>query len=101
MSDRPKIRLSRLRDIGWSLWDPIGLLDSECDWRNFNFADEYDTYLVKVAGMLRNGAPIGDAIEYLVRMETEHMGLTEVPGVRERAELVVNSIKSDSLIWQD
>ena len=25
-SPQPRIRLSKLRDIGWTLWDPIGLL---------------------------------------------------------------------------
>ena len=99
MTSRPKLRLSRLRDIGWSLWDPIGLLDNESDWKSAGFADEYDTYLVKVAGMLRNGESRDDAVAYLTRIETDHMGLSEAPGTRERAERVVEAINSDHSIW--
>ena len=58
MSKRPKLRLSRLRDIGWSLWDPIGLNDFGDDWESVTFADEYDSYLIKVAGMLKKVAPV-------------------------------------------
>lgn len=101
MNKYPKIRLSRLREIGWSLWDPIGLLHHESDWKSAGFADEYDTYLTKVAGMLRNGEPFDDAVDYLVRIETDHMGLNEAPGIRDRAEQVVQAIKSDGLIWRN
>ena len=40
MADIPFIALSRLREIGWSAWDPIGLADSDCP------RDEYDAYLL-------------------------------------------------------
>lgn len=75
------------------------MLDTNSDWKSAAFTDEYDTYLTKVAGMLRSGEPFNDAVEYLIRIETDHMGLTEAPGIRERAELVVEAIKSDSSIW--
>jgi hypothetical protein len=101
MSKHPKIQLSKLREIAWSLWDPIGLLTHDSDWASTGFADEYDTYLIKVAGMLRNGEPLDDAVEYLIRIETEHMGLTEVSGIRERAERVVEALISDHSIWRD
>ena len=40
MTKRPKIRLSRLRDIGWSTWDPIGLLENNQSWEDVGYADE-------------------------------------------------------------
>ncbi len=49
----PKIKLSRLRDIGWSLWDLIGLLKSGQRWEDDEcrpFANEYDAYLLNAAG---------------------------------------------------
>ena len=59
VSAHPKLRLSRLRDIGWDLWDPIGLLAPDAKWddeANISFADEYDSYLVSAASQLRRGA---------------------------------------------
>lgn len=48
MTTFPKIQLTRLREIGWKLWDPIGLADENgsCDEER---ADEYDQYLLHVS----------------------------------------------------
>ena len=51
MAERAKFKLSRLREIGWSLWDPIGLSGFEG-----TLDDEYDSYLLQAAGRLWNGA---------------------------------------------
>jgi len=75
MSARSKIQLSRLRDIGWSLWDPIGLQISERSWKDNPAADEYDGYLLNVAGLLRRGGTEAKCADYLVRIEAEHMGM--------------------------
>ena len=100
MAKHPKLNMSRLRDIGWSLWDPIGLLDEEQNWRDVNFADEYDSYLMKVAGMLRNGESENQAAEYLVWVNTVHMGMSSDPDkVRDRADRVVRAIRDDGEIW--
>ena len=99
MSKRPKLRLSRLRDIGWSLWDPIGLNDFGGDWKNISFADEYDSYLVQVASLLRDDQSEEKAVEYLIYAETERMGLSPVPGMHERAQAVVSAIKNDKQLW--
>jgi hypothetical protein len=71
---QPELDIKRLRAIGWSTWDPIGLskmssvsLDS--------IADEYDTYLLHAAGLLINGAGAVAAASYLVDSATHHMGL--------------------------
>ncbi|NPD17003.1 hypothetical protein HOY34_17560 [Xinfangfangia sp. D13-10-4-6] len=103
---QPRVNLSRLRDIGWSLWDPIGLLGaSGCfpgkwsDEANQKFADEYDGYLIFVASQLRQGEPPGQAVNYLVQVETDYIGLRESPTTRKRAEAVVAAILADDNIW--
>ena len=99
MKKRPKLRLSRLRDIGWSIWDPIGLNDFNGDWESVSFADEYDGYLIKVAGMLKNNEPDKKAIDYLIWADTVNMGLSSTQGTHERAKAVVNAIKADKQVW--
>lgn len=101
MTTRPKIRLSRLRDIGWSLWDPIGLLDEGERWDGKPFADEYDGYLLRVAGMVRRGEPDEEIVEYLVQCEIEHMGLSMQPGISDRAKLVIDAIRDDRELWRE
>ena len=103
-SPRPKIKLSRLRDIGWSLWDPIGLLPAGETWDKPNiqpFASEYDGYLLNAASQLRAGKPEYEVVRYLVQIETEHMGLgTDHYGAKQkRALAVVAAIQSDKLLW--
>lgn len=69
--------LSRLRDIGWKHWDPIGLArgdgapDEAC-------ADEYDQYLVHVARMICQGNSKQESTAYLLGIASEHMGLSVV-----------------------
>ncbi|MFK0382852.1 hypothetical protein [Agrobacterium sp. NPDC090273] len=98
----PKIRLSRLRDIGWSLWDPIGLLGPDQRWDEgeaLSFADEYDAYLVQAAGMLRRGAPDEEVVAFLVTIETDHMALDQQPDTEIRARTTVAAIKADDELW--
>lgn len=102
LSTPPKLKLSRLRDIGWSLWDPIGLLAPEQRWDEGNakeFADEYDTYLIEAAGLLRRRIPDQDVVEFLVSIETGHMGLTLQRDTYERARSTVAAIKADKELW--
>ena len=101
-SPPPKLKLSRLRDIGWELWDPIGLLYEDSKWddaANRPFADEYDRYLVSAASQLRSGASHEQIAEYLCEIEAEYMGLGEIPGARQRAMAVVAAISADDSIW--
>jgi len=94
MTERAKIKLSRLREIGWSMWDPIGLRNlSNGEWQDGGAcADEYDGYLVEAAGMLRNGEPITSVIAYLENSETGHIGLTRSATTLSRAEATVAAI---------
>lgn len=93
MSTEPPIGLSRLRDIGWKEWDPIGLLASGEAWDRQPFADEYDRYLVEVAAELRDGMPLAEAVAYLLRIEREHMALGVQSGQEARAEATARSIR--------
>ena len=102
LTPRPKLKLSRLRDIGWSIWDPIGLMGSKSNWDDEDcqsFADEYDNYLMQAAGQLLRGVADSQVVEYLVQIESEHMGLGVRTGSRARAEQVVAAIHSDKEIW--
>lgn len=98
----PKIKLSRLRDIGWSIWDPIGLLGSGQKWDDEDclpFADEYDSYLLQAAGQLRRGVSDATVASFLVQIETEHMGLGTGQSALDRAKQVVSAIQLDDELW--
>lgn len=100
----PKLDLTRLREIGWSLWDPIGLDGNTGIWREETFADEYDTYLIKAAGMLRNQCALAEVVEYLFLIETEHMGLgvgTSESELRKNLLKVAQAINDDPTIWRN
>jgi len=73
----PKIQLFRLREIGWKLWDPIGLADDKGS-PDEKCADEYDQYLLYVASMICRGALTDEATAYLTGIASEHMGLSVV-----------------------
>ena len=88
MSAASTIELSRLRDIGWDLWDPIGLKNvrrSDCE-------DEYDEYLLQVVSRLRRREAASDLARYLVSVENEHMGLDSRPSALSRAVATVEAI---------
>lgn len=103
----PTLKLSHLRDIGWTLWDPIGLLRPGQRWDEADalpFADEYDRYLAEAAGMLRRGASDQETVDFLVGIETGHMGLTggsdaHKRDAHKRAESTVAAMKADSDLW--
>lgn len=96
---RPKLRLSRLRDLGWQLWDPIGLIDFGEAWDGKPFADEYDSYLVQAAGRLRRGDHPSAVVDYLVKIEAEHMGLGMSTQAENRARQLVDAIQNADDLW--
>ncbi|WP_166417524.1 hypothetical protein [Cochlodiniinecator piscidefendens] len=101
-SARPKTKLSRLRDIGWSFWDPIGLMPQEGNWDDEihkPYVNEYDTYLLQAAAELRRGASDNEVISYLMDIEANYMGLGNVKTARARAAKVVSAIFADDLLW--
>ena len=89
------MKLSVLRDIGWERWDPIRLNGSEGGWRRSNAADEYDRYLLQVSGRLQGGEGDAALVDYLVGIETGHMGLAETPATRSRAEATVAAMRDE------
>ena len=80
MTDRVRFKLSRVREIGWSLWDPIGL-----DGMENTPDDEYDRYLLHAAGQLSNGVSAAEVSDYLTAVELDHMGLEDAESARDRA----------------
>lgn len=93
MSSHPPVKLSILRDIGWRDWDPIGLSTLEGGWEGSSAADEYDRYLIHLAMRLQKGEPDEPMVDYLVRIETEHMGLSSSPSARPRAVATVAAVR--------
>ena len=87
------IKLSVLRSIGWSEWDPIQLNGSEGGWQRSEAADEYDRYMLRVAAGLQNGAAENSMVDYLLGIEVDHMGLNATPNARTRAEATVVAIR--------
>jgi hypothetical protein len=94
MPEHAPLKLSCLRDIGWAEWDPIGLLAKGEPWDHQPFAGEYDRYLLAVASHLRRDWSTAQAVDYLMQMETDHMGLGLAPTTRARAEAVVSAIQA-------
>ena len=84
---RPKIKLSRLRDIGWEFWDPIGLKGDRQDCE-----DEYDTYLLKAAGMIWHNEPQEEVVDYLVDIEQNYIGMPDRGS--ETAKITVAEIRN-------
>ena len=74
MSMHPKIQLSRLREIGWKLWDPSGVGNGD-GTSDDGCVDEYDRYLLHIAGLLARGGTSNDAVTYLDFIASEHMGI--------------------------
>ncbi|QUS58792.1 hypothetical protein [Pseudovibrio brasiliensis] len=92
---RTQISLSKLRDIGWAEWDPIGLLDSDEQWNQQSFADEYDTYLMQAVARLRQGASENEVISYLIDIERDYMGIGMQQGTTSRATRTVRRIQKE------
>ena len=66
---------------------------SDGDWRDGGAcADEYDSYLLQAAGMLRRGEPSSKVVAYLEETETGHIGMTLNRTTRSRAEATVAAI---------
>ena len=109
IAPQPRIKLSKLRDIGWTLWDPIGLLDPESrpgrwdDEANLSFADEYDSYLIAAASQLRRGTPRDEVIAFLVEIETDEgvVGWGECYGPAAALKAVVDTMLAPRVIGRD
>lgn len=94
MVGTPKFELAQLRQIGWSEWDPISLQEIDPDWRSDGGEDEYDSYLLHVAGLIKNERSDAEAIQYLVEIESKHMGMELSGTTHSRAVATVRAIKA-------
>jgi hypothetical protein len=89
MTIHPTFKLSHLREIGWAKWDPIGVGEPDHEWP----ADEYDAYLLNAASQLWSGRSDEEVADYLVKIETEHMGLATASDSRMRALDVAQTMR--------
>ncbi len=99
MVSYPRIRLSRLRDIGRRCWHPIDRASS--DESNAATGGEYDDYLIKVARMIRMNESDEAAAQYLVWAESEDMRMEVCADIRARAAATIAAIRSDHQLWTD
>jgi hypothetical protein len=83
---RPAVNLSVLRRIGWEEWDPIGLKGAAPD-------DEYDAYLLSIAGEIQGGKGDDMLVAQLMQIESEHMGMGVSSTTRVRAEATIAEIR--------
>lgn len=68
--DRAKLLHQKIGEILLKEWDPIGVQDiSEAQ-------DEYDAYVSSLYKMLITGKSAQEIFDYLLWIETEHMGLS-------------------------
>jgi hypothetical protein len=89
MSELVIVELSRLREIGWREWDPIGLVDTDCP------RDEYDRYLVEAINRLKRGDSVYEVADYLDGIGVEWMGIgPSTPASRASAETTAIQIKA-------
>lgn len=87
--------LQTIRDIGWRLWDPIGL--GGPDGPPAEAIDEYDSYLLEAVAMLQAGNPLQAVIAMLMDIESEHMALGELPDAEDRATQTVMELRAVAL----
>ena len=74
-ASNPRVKLSKLREIGWESWDPIGIRDMVNGDYSEGPADEYDSYLMAAYGMLSRGKSETEVASYLNDIASNHMGL--------------------------
>ena len=65
---------SAIRRVLMEKWDPIGVSDEP------QAADEYDSYIWGIYGLLKRGAEDKEIATHLLKIETERMGLTDTQG---------------------
>jgi len=86
------IRLSDLRRIGWTEWDPMGLADGGV--APDQAQDEYDTYLLEAVAMLQRGVARNEITGYLEAIEREHIGLDEAHDTHGRVSRTVVALEA-------
>ena len=93
-------RRRKLRDLGFGIWDPIGLLDAGETWEGQPFCDEYDHYLATISARLYRRQTEKKIAEWVVKVEAEDMSLVTDTNSLCRARKLVSAIKADPDLWQ-
>jgi hypothetical protein len=70
-----------IRDVLSREWDPGGCPESR-----------FDSYVAKIAAMIRSGASVDELANYLKWAETVHMGLPDKRGRRRRVVTAIRAI---------
>ena len=68
--NRARVLHQKVRHVLLTTWDPIGVQDIP------DAQDEYDGYVPTIFSMLITRKPVSEIFEYLLWLETEHMGLS-------------------------
>ncbi len=100
----PNVDFDRLREIGWSHWDPIGLLGVTGGWKGQPYEDEYDRYLYNASQMLKNNCSVADVADYLFLVQSQYMqiGPKEITDtIRAKLIGVAQAISDDKHIWKN
>jgi hypothetical protein len=87
------IDLERLREIGWTEWDPIEVLKYRDTWVGQPFENEYDHYLIHVADRILVGDDDATLVAYLVAIERDDMYDSSAEVSPERAAATVIAIR--------
>ena len=69
-AERARTLHYRIKRVLFRDWDPIGIQEIP------EAQDEYDSYVPAIYSMLIARKSINEVFEYLLWLETEHMGLT-------------------------
>ena len=77
-----------LRQLLMEEWDPIHVRGVP------ETADEYDAYLPRIVGQLREGATDQDIAAYLTDVEEVQMGLAPSAAARERNQALAGRLRS-------
>ena len=80
--------LDRLREIGQTRWDVVSALGSSAPP-----LAELDCYLLAAVELLRNGSDDGAVADYFIDVSTECLGVDTGSGIRERALILVASLR--------
>ena len=67
--DQTRTLHRRIKEILLLEWDPIGIASMQ------GAQDEYDSYIPRISAMLIARKPVHEVFEYLLWVETQHMGL--------------------------
>lgn len=82
------IDLQCLREIAQTKWDVVAALGSSAPP-----LAELDRYLVTAVELLGGGSDDGAVADYIIDVSTECLGVDTGSGIRERALLLVTSIR--------